>query len=113
AACITALVTRYGDLTHKRLFTEDSLTQLLLTAGFEEIKLFPNEKKVIRSFRSRRERFVWSLRERFVRWLLSEFHRHLMEGSYPQIQSINIVATAAKPEPDGPAEHRRQLAEPD
>lgn len=97
AACITALVTLYGDMTHRRLFTEGSLTQLLLAAGFDNVRMHPNEKKVIRSFRSRRERWMWQWRERLARWLLSEFHTHLMEGSYPAIQTINLLGVAERP----------------
>jgi len=96
AACITALMTLYGDLTHRRLFTEGSIHQLLSSAGFENIQILPNEKKVIRSFRSRRERWIWTLREKFARWILSEFYQHLMEGSIPQVQTINLVAVAQK-----------------
>jgi 2-polyprenyl-3-methyl-5-hydroxy-6-metoxy-1,4-benzoquinol methylase len=58
AACITALTTLYGDMTHRRLFTEVSLTQLLSCAGFNKVQILPNEKKVIRSFRSRRREMV-------------------------------------------------------
>jgi len=96
AACITSLTTLYGDLTHKRLFTEGSLSQLLLAAGFSNVQIAPHEKKVIRSFRSRRQKWLWRLRERLVRWLLSEFHQHLMEGSYPQVQTISLLAVAQK-----------------
>lgn len=96
AACLTSLVTRYADMTHRRLFTEGSLTQLLLCAGFSQVQMLPREKKVIRSFHSRRERWSWELRDKFVRWLLSEFHLHLMEGSYPQVQTINLLGVAEK-----------------
>jgi 2-polyprenyl-3-methyl-5-hydroxy-6-metoxy-1,4-benzoquinol methylase len=97
AACLTALMTRYGDLTHRRLFTEWSMGQLLRVVGFRDIEMFPNEKKVIRSFRSRRERWLWQLRDKFIRWLLAEFYRHLMEGAIPRIQTINLLATAKSP----------------
>lgn len=96
AACLTSLATLYGDMTHRRLFTEGSLTQLLLCAGFSRVQILPHEKRVVRSFRSRREKWTWKLRDRFVRWLLSEFHLHLMEGSYPQVQTINLLGVADK-----------------
>lgn len=96
AACFPALITRYADLTHKRLFSEYSLKQLLLTSGFSTVENFPYEKKVVRSFRSRREKYLWQMRDKFVRWLLSEFHLHLMEGSYPKIQTVNILCVAGK-----------------
>jgi 2-polyprenyl-3-methyl-5-hydroxy-6-metoxy-1,4-benzoquinol methylase len=98
ASCIPSLMTRYGDLTHHRLFTESSLSQLLLTAGFTNVNILPHEKKVIRSFRSRRERWIWSLRDKFVRWLMSEFYLHLMEGAYPNIQTINLLGIAEAPD---------------
>jgi 2-polyprenyl-3-methyl-5-hydroxy-6-metoxy-1,4-benzoquinol methylase len=96
AACFTSLVTLYGDLTHRRLFSESSLSQLLTCAGFDSVNLYPHEKKVIRSFRSRREKWFWTLRDKAVRWLMSEFYRHLSEGSYPGIQTINILAVASR-----------------
>lgn len=96
AACFPTLATRYADLTHRRLFTEQSLRQLLAAAGFRQIDVLAHEKKVIRSFRSRRERWAWTARDRFVRWLLSEFHRHLMEGSYPSVQTVNLLGVATK-----------------
>jgi 2-polyprenyl-3-methyl-5-hydroxy-6-metoxy-1,4-benzoquinol methylase len=96
AACLTTLVTLYGDLTHRRLFNEGSLTQLLSSAGFDEIRMLPNEKKVIRSFHSRREKWIWQFRDRLARWLLSEFHTHLMEGSVPEIQTVNLLGVARK-----------------
>lgn len=98
ASCLPALMTRYGDLTHQRLFTGSSLSQLLLTVGFINLKILPHEKKVIRSFRSRRERWIWNLRDKFVRWLMSEFYTHLMEGAYPNIQTINLLGIAEAPQ---------------
>jgi 2-polyprenyl-3-methyl-5-hydroxy-6-metoxy-1,4-benzoquinol methylase len=96
AACFPNLITLYGDLTHRRLFTELSLKQLLLASGFSTVKVFPHEKKVIRSFRSRREKYMWQVRDKLVRWLLSEFHLHLMEGAYPEIQTVNILCVVEK-----------------
>jgi 2-polyprenyl-3-methyl-5-hydroxy-6-metoxy-1,4-benzoquinol methylase len=98
ASCIPSLMTLYGDLTHRRLFTESSLSQLLLMIGFENVKILPHEKKVIRSFRSRRARWSWNVRDKFVRWLMSEFYLHLMEGAYPNIQTINLLGIAEAPE---------------
>jgi hypothetical protein len=46
ASCLTALMTRYGDLTHRRLFTEGSMGQLLQAVGFRDIEMFPNEKEL-------------------------------------------------------------------
>jgi 2-polyprenyl-3-methyl-5-hydroxy-6-metoxy-1,4-benzoquinol methylase len=96
AACITTLVTRYADLTHRRLFTEHSLNQLLVSAGFDRVEIVPHEKKVVRSFGSRFERWTWQLRDRFARWLLSELHLHLMEGSYPSVRTVNLLGIATK-----------------
>jgi len=98
AACVTALMTRYGDLTHRRLFTEGSLSQLFRTVGFTGVEMLPNEKKVIHSFRSRPERWLWGLRDRLVRWLLAEFYRHLMEGAIPRVQTINLIGVGRRPE---------------
>lgn len=97
AACITSLMTLYGDLTHRRLFTEGSLGQLFRTLGYTNIEMLPNEKKVIRSFRSRRERWLWQLRDRFVRWLLANFYQHLMEGAIPYVQTINLIGVGVRP----------------
>jgi 2-polyprenyl-3-methyl-5-hydroxy-6-metoxy-1,4-benzoquinol methylase len=99
-ACLPALVTRYGDLTHKRLFTEGSLEHLLRAVGFAEVAVVPNEKRVSRSFASRRERWMWTARDRLARWILSELHLHLMEGSYPRVQTVNLLGVATLP--DGP-----------
>ncbi len=96
AACLPTLMTRYGDLTHKRLFSEWSLTQLLDAVGFKSIRLLPHERRVIRSFRSRRERLAWHLRDRFARWLLNELHVHLMEGAVPSIQTVNLIGVGTR-----------------
>jgi 2-polyprenyl-3-methyl-5-hydroxy-6-metoxy-1,4-benzoquinol methylase len=96
AACFPTLITLYGDLTHRRLFSEVSLKQLFLASGFTNVKVFPHEKTVIRSFRSRRAKLMWQVRNKFVRWLLSEFHLHLMEGSYPEVQTVNILCVVEK-----------------
>jgi len=96
AACITALTTRYADLTHKRLFTEGSLTQLLLSAGFEDVRLYPREQRVVREHRSRLHAWAWRARERFARFMLAELHRHLMEGAMPQVLSINLLCSAER-----------------
>ena len=95
AACLTTLSTRYGDLTHKRLFTEGSLEQLLRAVGFSAIEILPNEKKVTRSFRSRRERWLWSARDWLARRILAELHLHLMEGAVPRVQTVNLLAVGS------------------
>ncbi len=96
AACVTALMVRYGDMTHRRLFTEGSLGQLCRTVGFVDIEMLPNEKKVVRSFRSRRAKWMWRLRERLSRWILAEFYEHLMEGAIPRVQTINLIGVARR-----------------
>ena len=94
AACLTTLMTRYSDLTHRRLFSEVSLRQLFLTAGFTDILLLPLEKRVVRSHRNRLEYWLWRLRDRLARWLLHEAYTHLMEGAIPTILTVNILGVA-------------------
>jgi 2-polyprenyl-3-methyl-5-hydroxy-6-metoxy-1,4-benzoquinol methylase len=96
ASCVTALMTRYGDLTHKRLFTETSLMQLLLSAGFVDVQLYPREQRVIHAHASRLHAWAWRARERFARFLMAELYRHLMEGAFPSIQTINLLGSAGR-----------------
>jgi 2-polyprenyl-3-methyl-5-hydroxy-6-metoxy-1,4-benzoquinol methylase len=103
AACITALMTRYGDLTHHRLFTEGSLSQLFKAAGFPRIDIHPDEYKPIREFPTRVHRWSWSLRDRAIRWWMAKCYDHLMEGANPRVQTINLLAIACKPDPSAPA----------
>jgi cyclopropane fatty-acyl-phospholipid synthase-like methyltransferase len=97
AACVTSLVTRYGDLTHCRLFTEGSLSQLFQTIGFVDLQMLPNEKKVIHSFHSRLGRWLWRQRERIARWIMAELYRHIMEGAIPRVATINLIGVGNKP----------------
>jgi len=97
AACITALMTRYGDLTHHRLFTEGSLAQLFKAAGFTRIEIRPDEYKPIREFPSRLHKWSWSVRDRAIRWWMAKCYDHLMEGANPKVQTINLLAVAQGP----------------
>ena len=96
AACVTTLMTRYSDLTHRRLLTEISLRQLFLNSGFDQIELHPLEKRVVRSFRHRGAFWAWRIRERLVRWLLLELYQQLMEGAVPEILTVNILGVATR-----------------
>jgi hypothetical protein len=86
------------------LFTEGSLDNLLRAVGFAEVAVVPNEKRVSRSFASRRERWMWTAGDRLAPWILSELHFHLLEGSYPRVRTVNLLGVATLP--DGPPSAR-------
>jgi SAM-dependent methyltransferase len=96
AACISALMTRYGDLTHRRLFTEGSIRQLLRAVGFDEIDVRPHEKRHVPEFASRFQRWRWQAIDWYIRWTIRKFYEHVMEGAIPSVQTINLLVRATR-----------------
>jgi len=49
---------RYGDFTHEQAFTRNSISQLLLASGFNEVKCF-EDKPVVHGVKSAIRRILW------------------------------------------------------
>lgn len=79
---------RYGDLTHELAFTNTSLRQLLMNAGFNKLDFF-EEKPIIYSFSSFIRRVLWTLFTLPFRIL-----SFAESGSLKSILSKNILVVA-------------------
>ena len=81
---------RYGDFTHEIAFTSSSLSQILLSAGFKEVNVYPAEPVVFNA-----KTFV-----RFFLWKIVEFlYKFLLFTEIGRTKSIvtqNIIAVAKK-----------------
>ena len=83
---------RYDDLTHQAGYTEDSLRQLLLCAGFQTASAV-------------KPRYSWPHLQTFRLLLTAALHRLLfaLEGFQPCVSyDPNLVMCARKSEPVGP-----------
>lgn len=81
---------RYGDFTHEQAFTENSIRQLLMVAGFKDIIVFP-QRPVIHGIKSLFRYAVWMCFE-----LVLKFYLVIETGSFKGIFTQNLLATARK-----------------
>lgn len=81
---------RYGDFTHEQAFTETSIRQLLMVAGFKDITVFP-QRPVIHGIKSLFRYIIWMLFE-----LLLKFYLLVETGSSKGIFTQNIIVAAKK-----------------
>lgn len=81
---------RYGDFTHEQAFTETSIRQLLLVAGFRDIMVFP-QRPVVHGVKSLFRYVIWRFFE-----LLFRFYLLIETGSSRGIFTQNILAIAKK-----------------
>lgn len=83
---------RYNDITHEVCFSEHSLEQVLLGAGFEEFHFFGYETFPQRGLKVATKRFL-----RAVEWKVVRFRRRLMGNLDPEVLSPVLVSvTGAK-----------------
>ena len=84
---------RYGDLTHELAFTRDSAWQLMGTAGFSEIQVFP-EEPVATGLRSLLRVVLWSLFKPLARlYLFAESYAHRADC----LLTANLIVRARRP----------------
>jgi 2-polyprenyl-3-methyl-5-hydroxy-6-metoxy-1,4-benzoquinol methylase len=83
---------RYGDLTHELAFTESAMRQLLLAAGFSDVRCY-EDRPVIHSPASLARALFWTAGSFFVRLLNAA-----ETGAFRCILSRNFVTTARKPQ---------------
>jgi len=69
AESFTAPRSLYGDITHYRLFTTHSLTQLFLSVGFKSFKIYPQYVPIV-SIASAIRRLVYAILVLFYRVVL-------------------------------------------
>jgi len=81
---------RYGDYTHKQAFTKDSLSQVLLAAGFERVRCY-EEAPVADNLKRRLRWIAWKL----VRSVFS-VALAVETGRRDEIFSQNLFAVASK-----------------
>ncbi|MBF0510761.1 MAG: class I SAM-dependent methyltransferase [Candidatus Omnitrophica bacterium] len=82
---------RFNDFTHETGFTSKSLNQVLITAGFTDVQILPDQKMVIRSFKNWiRSILVWKLRH------LIRFCYYIQDYTVPNNLDKNIVAVSIK-----------------
>jgi SAM-dependent methyltransferase len=93
ASGFTSLYCRYNDFTHETLFTEMSLRQVLLLAGFSDIRFIKEKwplKLTPRHLSYRFSRWVWFL-------LLRLIYRIEQPGEiHPRSFQVRIVASATR-----------------
>jgi 2-polyprenyl-3-methyl-5-hydroxy-6-metoxy-1,4-benzoquinol methylase len=90
----TSLYCRYNDFTHETLFTELSLKQLLLSAGFSDIRFIPQKwplKWTFRHLAYRLARLIWYGILKLIYTIESPGERH------PSSFQVRIVACARRP----------------
>ena len=81
---------RYGDFTHEQAFTETSMRQLLMVAGFGEIAIYP-QRPVIHGIKSLVRYIMW----RFFELMLG-FYLLVETGSWSSVFTQNLLAVAIK-----------------
>ena len=87
AESFTAPRSLYGDITHYRLFTTHSLTQLFLSVGFKSFKIYPQHVPIV-SIASVIRRLVYAILVLFYRVIL-----FAEAGAKRATISRNLVAT--------------------
>jgi 2-polyprenyl-3-methyl-5-hydroxy-6-metoxy-1,4-benzoquinol methylase len=90
----TSLFCRYNDFTHQTLFTEMSLKQVLVSAGFYNIKFIPQKwplKWTPRHLAYRLARKLWYFILKFIYVIESPGEKH--PGSF----QVRLVASANRP----------------
>ena len=87
AESFTAPRSLYGDITHYRLFTTHSLTQLFLSVGFKSFKIYPQYVPMV-SIASAIRRLVYAILVLFYRVIL-----FAEAGAKHATISRNLVAT--------------------
>lgn len=87
AESFTAPRSLYGDITHYRLFTTHSLTQLFLSVGFKSFKIYPQHVPIV-SIASVIRRLVYAILVLFYRVIL-----FAEAGAKSATISRNLVAT--------------------
>jgi len=93
ASGVTSLYCRYNDFTHQTLFTEMSLRQVLLLAGFSDIRFIQEKwplKLTPRHLAYRFARWVWFSLLRFIYFIEQPGEIH------PRSFQVRIVASAAR-----------------
>lgn len=80
----------YGDFTHETMFTERSISQLLMVEGFEKISVY-SQRPVIHGIVSFARMFLWRLFEVLMRLFLLAG-----TGSSRGIFTQNLIASAQK-----------------
>lgn len=84
---------RYGDLTHELAFTDGSITRLLLTSGFCNVRCF-EDRPVLHGAKSAVRRALWTL----IRALLRLYDlAETGASSKHSILSRNFLVVATKP----------------
>jgi hypothetical protein len=94
ASGFTSLFCRYIDFTHEMLFTEMSLKQVLLSAGFCNIRFIPQYwplKWSLRHLAFRLARFLWHCILKLIYTIESPGERH------PNSFQSRLVASASRP----------------
>lgn len=90
----TSLFCRYVDFTHETLFTEMSLKQVLLSAGFSNIRFIPQKwplKWTPRHLTYKLARFLWHCILKLIYTIEMPGERH------PNSFQIRLVASANRP----------------
>jgi cyclopropane fatty-acyl-phospholipid synthase-like methyltransferase len=90
----TSLFCRYNDFTHQTLFTEMSLKQVLVSAGFCNVKFIPQKwplKWTPRHLAYRFTRLLWHLILKLIYVIESPGEKH--PGSF----QVRLVASATRP----------------
>ncbi|MDP3015309.1 MAG: class I SAM-dependent methyltransferase [bacterium] len=81
---------RHGDFTHEQAFTESSIRQLLMIAGFKNVLVFP-QRPIIRGIKSFFRYVIWMFFELFLRfYLVAE------TGSFRGILTQNLLVLAKR-----------------
>ena len=91
---LTSLFCRYIDFTHQTLFTEMSLKQVLLTAGFSNVKFIPQRwplKWTPRHLTYRLARLLWYRILKLIYTIESPGEKH------PSCFQVRLVASASRP----------------
>ena len=90
----TSLFCRYNDFTHQMLFTEMSLKQVLVSAGFNNVKFIPQKwplKWTPRHLAYRLARRLWCAILKMIYIIETPGERH------PRSFQVRLVATATRP----------------
>jgi SAM-dependent methyltransferase len=90
----TSIFCRYNDFTHETIFTEMSLKQVLLSAGFSKIRFIPQKwpiKWTPRHLAYRLARLLWYGILKLIYTIESPGERH------PQTFQVRLVASASRP----------------
>ena len=86
-----SLSSRYGDFTHEVGYTQKSLSQVLKSAGFEDIKVIPSGTICVKSFRNMVHKVFVSMLHGFIR-----FAYYIQDFTVPKHLDKNLVIMARK-----------------